>query len=236
MNQEQLKTLGQGLDIVYRVNDNLSAGHSYSASIIIINRCQTPLPSTNWTIYFCHDRMIQPVFLPSPEGYVFQDIKVKINHVNGCLFQLEPVNGFKGLMENDSMEINFHAKAYSVARSDLFPNWYITFEDKEPELIASTVGEKLTFVEPFKHPVQWKRFDYELPSGGTKYDFYDPFTPEVRFDQNKAVNIGRAGKFIIPTPKDCQVNESNFVNLKENTWTVVMDKPFVTEACYLAGR
>ncbi|XP_041348400.1 chitobiase-like [Gigantopelta aegis] len=237
MNQDQLNTLGKGLEVLYRVNDNLSGGHSvYSASIIITNRCQIPLPLALWTIYFCHDRMIQPESLPRPEGYVFEDAKVKINHVNGCLFQLQPVNGFKGLKEHESLEVNFHAKAYSVARSDLYPNWYIVLDDLEPELIASTVGEGLTFVEPFKSPAQWKRFDYELSSGRYKYDLYDPFTPEVRFEKNKAKNIERAGKYVIPTPKECQVNESNFVDLKENTWAVAADKPFTTEAWYIADK
>nr|KAG5708761.1 hypothetical protein BaRGS_031915 [Batillaria attramentaria] len=152
----------------------------------------TELKFGNWAIYFSHIRMIEPGRLPSEDGITL-DCGLHLYHINGCLFRLRPTNSFRPLKKGDRLTIPFRGQYYSVARSDILPNWYLAAAGLTSKVLACTAGESLDFVRPFDRPAKWKRFDYILGTNRKRrYDFYDPFTPEVRFAKNGAKDLRKA--------------------------------------------
>ena len=173
MNQERLDYIASTLDVKYKVLDNLSDGKkSYKARITLTNTGATPFSKDDkWKIYLCHIRKIQPTDTgPDEQTITLKKFGVQFNHINGCLFCLEPLDNFKTLNEGESLDVLIKADYYSVARSDLMPNWYICNGDLNPKIIASTANENLDYVEPFDTPKAWKRFDYKLDNGTKRYD------------------------------------------------------------------
>lgn len=45
----------------------------------------------------------------------------------------------------------------SVAKTDVFPNWYVAGPGTKAKILKATEGESLSFVEPFKTEASWKR-------------------------------------------------------------------------------
>ncbi|KAK7102185.1 chitobiase-like isoform X1 [Littorina saxatilis] len=238
LTQAELDSLAASLDIHYAVLDNLTGGQaSYEASLTISNKGSTELRFANWSMFFSHIRMIEPGRLPCDEGIKLAD-GLHLMHINGCLFRLHPTPDFKPLGQGQALTIPFHGQYYSVARCDILPNWFLAAPDLEPRVIACTAGESLDFVAPFDTASKWKRFDYTLSSSKKKrFDFYDPFTPEVRFKRNAVEDQGTCGKRVIPMPVSLTVSENEQpVKFEGPMWTVVYDASFKQEAQYLAER
>ena len=192
----------------------------------------------NWAIFFSHIRMIEPGQLPRKDGIILAD-GFHLLHINGCLFRLQPMPDFRPLKRGQAVTIPFRGQFYSVARSDVLPNWYLAAQGLEPKVIASTAGESLDFVAPFDIARKWKRFDYTLSSSRKRrYDFYDPFTPEVRFERNAVKGHGEVMRLVIPTPVSVREDEAAPPPLKFEgvQWTVGYDPAFKQEAEYLAGK
>ncbi|KAL8603368.1 hypothetical protein ACOMHN_039731 [Nucella lapillus] len=238
VSQSELDALAESLDINYAVLDNLSDGHAtYQAAITLCNKGETELRYGNWAIFFSHMRMIAPQRLPSDDGILLTE-GLHLLHINGCLFRLQPTPEFTPLKKGQAITIPFKGQYYSVARSDILPNWYLAAEDLQPRIIACTAGEGLDFVAPFDAASKWKRFDYILSkTKKRRYDTYDPFTPEARFERNVVEDLGKAGKLVIPTPVSVSVDEAavamKFIGAQ---WTVGYDPAFKQEAEYLAEK
>lgn len=181
--------------------------------------------------------MIEPGRLPCEDGIILVD-GLHLLHINGCLFRLQPMPDFTPLRKGQAVTIPFRAQYYSVARSDILPNWYMAAPGLEPKVIACTAGESLNFVAPFDTANKWKRFDYKLSSTKKcRYDFYDPFTPEVRFERNDVKDGGKVEKLVVPTPVSMTVNEVALpLKFEGAQWTVGYDPSFKQEAEYLAGE
>jgi hexosaminidase len=143
------------------------------------------------------------------------------------------------MIELNGIVLCFQGQYYSVARSDILPNWYLAADECEPRIIASTAGEGLTFVAPFDSPSKWKRFDYQLSSSRKqRYDFYDPFTPQKRFEKNAMGEVKESSKVMVtPTPLEVKVDDTvEGVGFTEGEWSISYDAAFKHEAQFLAGR
>ena len=233
MNQEILNDLAEALDVKYQVLDNLKDGKKiYRASITLTNNSEHSLKYGKWGIYFCHIRMLEPGSLPGPDGCEMENYGIKFVHINGCLFKICPLKNFKTLKKGDSLEIKFRAQYFSVARSDLMPNWYFLYPKLKPCLIKSTVGEEMSFVQPFDTPAKWKRFDYVMDSGARIYDRYNPYNLQERFERNKSGEV-KSLKPVIPTPVSVDMKDEMVV-IKD--WEIVAGEELCNEAAYLAGR
>ena len=233
MNQDILDNLAETLDIKYQVLDNLKDGKKiYRASMTLTNNSIHPLKFGKWGIYFCHIRMLEPGSCPGRDGCEMENYGIKFVHINGCLFKLCPLKNFKTLKKGDSLEIKFKAQYFSVARSDLMPNWYFLYPNLKPCLIKSTVGEEMSFVQPFDTPAKWKRFDYVLDSGAKRYDHYNPYNLLERFERNRCEDVKSINP-VIPTPISVTMKEE-VVDIKD--WVIVADEELTNEAAYLAGN
>lgn len=159
-----------------------------------------------------------------------------LQHINGWLFQLRPIAAFLPLKKGDSLNIPFRGQYYSVARTDILPNWYIVAPGLTPKVIACTAGESLDFVAPFDAPCKWKRFDYVTESKKHRFDFYNPFLPHLRFEKNLVRDLHKPGKVIIPTPLKMTIHDSfQPLEFDSRKWNVCSDSLFKREAEYLAG-
>ncbi|XP_052285856.1 beta-hexosaminidase-like isoform X2 [Dreissena polymorpha] len=236
MDQATLDEFGETLGISYKVIDNLSDGKkTYTAQIVLTNNCDKELKYEDWAIYFCHLRMIEPDHLPHSTWYDIKDAGVKFTHVNGCLFKLSPTEKFKTIKKGDTVKLQFKAQHFSVARSDIMPNWYLLFPTLRPVLIKCTIGEDLAFVEPFDTEEAWKRFDYELQDGSTRYDHYNPYNLLERFDRNKCVDPGPTGTTVLPRPLKMSVNEESRVQILPEKWILCADEELDNERQILAN-
>lgn len=237
MDQKTLDEFGRTLGISYKVLDNLTDGKkTYRAQILLTNNSDLPLKYGDWAIYFCHIRMIEPGHLPQSMTYEIHDTGMRFTHVNGCLFNLSPTKNFRKMKKGDKLKIGFKAQYFSVARSDLMPNWYLLFPKLRPVMIQSTVGEEMSFVEPFDKPDSWKRFDYELNDGTSRYDCYNPYSLQERFDRQQCNNVGPIETSVIPTPLKMAVNEKNEITLSHDEWCIHAEEILNEEAKYLSGK
>ena len=237
MEQADLNEVAENLDIKYSVLNNLKDGKlTYTAKITLTNNSSVVLDwEKKWAIYFCHIRMIEPSILPDEVEAVMVDSGVKFRHINGCLFTIEPIKSFKPLCKNDSLEILFKAQYYSVARSDLMPNWYITTENLKPKVVKSTSHHDLQYVQPFDDDSKWKRFSYQLESGTMRRDKYDPWTPQERFAKNKIEDMKKPGKDVIPTPYEMVIDKDKTVDLATGNWVILSERDVSNEAKILKG-
>lgn len=237
MDQKTLDEFGKTLGISYKVLDNLTDGKkTYRAQILLTNNCDRPLKYDDWAIYFCHIRMIEPGHLPHLTNFEIRDTGMRFTHVNGCLFKLSPTKKFKTMRKGDKLKIKFKAQYFSVARSDLMPNWYLLYPGLRPVLIQSTVGEELGFVEPFDQPGSWKRFDYKLADGSTRFDHYNPYNLQERFERHQVPDVEVVEVSVVPSPLKMTLVKDKVVAFKQSEWAIHADKHLNDEAKYLSER
>lgn len=237
MKQEELDEFGRTLGVSYKVLDNLSDGKkTYRAQITLTNNSDNPLKYEDWAIYFCHIRMIEPGHLPHSISYEIHNTGMTFTHVNGCLFKLSPSKRFKTMNKGDQLSLKFKAQYYSVSRSDLMPNWYMLYPKLRTVLIQSTVGEEMSFVEPFDKPDSWKRFDYELADGSTRFDHYNPYNLQERFRRNFCVDSGPIEPSVIPTPFKMSVDSAKMLSLNSGEWTICADDALANETKLLSRK
>jgi len=229
-----LNQLGEGLDVKYSVLDNTQDdARTFRGALSLTNTSQQALPATGWGIYFSHIRMIKSLSTSA----------VKVTHVNGDVFKLEPTQQFKPLKPGQSFNVEFDAGDWQIAKTDIMPNWYLVSEDNGQEitaLITSTSNkingkipvkphEELPFVSDFDTAKKWKRYDSD-----TITDFYNPFTTKDRFDRNADLSIVDNVNGVVPTPASIIVG-SDTITL-DHTWVVVFDDGYEEQAKYLAEQ
>lgn len=138
--------------------------------------------------------MIEPNHLPDPNGYEIPNSKIKVFHINGCLFKLEPMAGFTRELNsilkvtrwyktiffivepNGNLPADVKGAAWTISRTDFMPRWYVTGTGLLPMNIVSTDDEDLgeNFVGSFDIYQKWKRYSY---------DFYDPWNVTDRWQK-----------------------------------------------------
>ena len=208
-----------------------------STIAVIADTGETKFEYNNWSLYFNHIRMIEPPRLPNENGILLTK-GLHLQHINGCLFRMQPTKEFSPLEKGQTIYVSFRGQYYSVARCDVLPNWYLTAGELEPRIISCTAGEKMNFVAPFDTPAKWKRFDYVTKlTRKQRIDFHDPFTPEVRFARNLLAESGTGGQLVVPTPVVVRSSENaQTIEMRNGKWKVVYDDVLEEEARYLTGE
>ncbi|GAB1607358.1 uncharacterized protein LOC115209344 [Argonauta hians] len=228
--QETIDELATNMDIKIEVLTNLKDElRTFDVQLTLTNRGKTDIEGNGWIVYFCFIRMIEPNYLPNPEGIVRDDLK--FTHIQGCIFTFEPTASFKRIQPNKSKKIKFLGENWIVSKSDMMPNWYITASGLTPRTILSTAGKSQYFVGDFNTVEKWKRYDFK-----GQHDRYDPYTPKYRFALNDNKDIGKSTSYIIPTPLDIQVYDCESVSLVTKDWVVIYPKILLNEATYLTKK
>ncbi|MEG7522685.1 MAG: carbohydate-binding domain-containing protein, partial [Chromatiales bacterium] len=175
--QKLIDYLGQNLGVRYTVVRNGNGSLLFEAEIELNNGGDEKIASTDWELFLCHIRLIEPATI-RPNGAELGTSGFKAFHLNGCLHKIVPSVGFTELLPGQTVTIAFQAQYWQVAITDVMPNWYVVTSGATPAVIKSTAGESMDFVAPFTTPEQLKR----VPG-----DRFKPFTAEHRFDLNSNV-------------------------------------------------
>ena len=133
--------------------------------------------------------------------------------------------GFRTLLFGKSLSIDFDSQDFSVAKTDVMPNWYIAAEGFKAVNINTTYGEDLKFVGKFDTKEKWKR---------SKDDMYDPFTPAERWKRIKVEKNRPELGSIIPTPIEMKVKGEQYVDI--SNWVIVTSAEYENEAMYLGEK
>jgi hexosaminidase len=204
---------GEGIVITWGVIDNLDE-EGPAHELVIENRGAAPLPATGWTLYFSSIRTIRAESLPA---------SIRVEHINGDFFKLEPGTGFEPLAPGQSLRIPYRADWPAIRVSDSPAGFYFVFHDQagnEVETVA--LGEPQ--VAPFTRLAQTQRNQQDQwlpPEPGQRYRDNPPTLPLEQ--------IGR----LLPAP----------VELRSGRGTLTLTLPveircqedLEPEAHYLAG-
>jgi hexosaminidase len=220
LNQADIDNIAANLDLRYKVIDNLAYnGAKYKAQIKLTNKGQTSIEKGDWTVFFCSIRLVLPQTGSQP---------VKFEHINGCLHKFQPTVDFADLSPGTSLDIGVTAQWWVVARTDIMPNWYVSAPGLKAKIIASTVGESLSFVDPFTTKEQWKRF----PG-----DTYDPYSAKKRYDEVEIdVISSQYLPVIIPQPMYLTgLDRGKRIDINKE-WKIFVDDGLEKETKLLTGE
>lgn len=182
------------------------------AQITLFNGGSGPIRNGKWAIYICVLGIIQEQQLTNnPEGYVLPGgSNLKMTHINGCLYKLEPLSHFQSIASGDAIKVQSNTTLFR-ARCNLTPNWYIASDGLEPRTIANTAGEDLGFVFS-SDKLTWNEFS----------------TAHVP-------DLGHAPYMFIPTPKELVVTDKTRKVSVGQEWRVYGEKGLENEAHFLAS-
>ena len=174
-----------------------TAGLCFEASISLMS--PKTILATGWEIYFSQ---IAPL-------HNFDGEEFTLTHLNGDLHKLTPTEKFKGFVAGERKTITFRASFWSLAESDVMPNYIIRADNLIARIIESTKAKidpetQMEFV-PYVNDYT----DYKNHFKRTKND-KTPWLDSVGFYQrNSAINekLLDVSNVIIPTPKSVQYPE-----------------------------
>lgn len=234
IDQPTIDYMATHMDVRYEVLDNLRDElRTFTAQITLTNRGSKAINKNPWIISFCHTRMIEPEHLPDPRGVIRDD--VKITHVQGCMFTLEPTNSFRDILSGESRQIRFLGENWIVSKTDIMPNWYVTGHGLIPRTIMNTAGESLSFAGDFDEAKKWKRY-YFGDGDNEVHDVYDPYTARYRFALNDIRDLGKSPGYIVPTPVESHIDEKQKIALNTRDWVVIYSDDLNNEGIYIADK
>lgn len=227
-NQATLNLFSQHLKVSWKVKDNTQNELTTQVEVTLTNEGPKTLSKEDqWGIYFDCIYMIEPGNLPHPDGYVLPGQGIVVTHLTGTHFKMEPTEDFLDFPQKKSRKIKFKMQYWSVAKTDIMPNWYIIAPLLEPKVIQSTVGNKLDFVESFGNVEQFKRYDY---------DMYSPYIAQDRYERNRVEDIFEDDEIrIVPRPHQMKVDREVNMTFDTSTWRILAPDILNEEAAYLRG-
>ncbi len=165
------------------VVSNFHPDTNASCELFLINQDSRPLPGSEWTLYFNSSREIVLQSLPP---------SVRITHINGDFYKLEPTTAFHPLMPGAELRIQF-ATVEPIINPTAGPDgFYFIFSNSNGQGLPPQAVASVT-VEPF--------LAIEQTSRGAM-DHVPLETPAQRYAENQTLTLLPAdavGK-ILPTP------------------------------------
>jgi hexosaminidase len=208
VNQADLDELSNELKIEFTLLSNAVAdkcdktktdGLCFEASISLM--APKTILATGWEIYFSQ---IAPL-------HNFDSEEFTLKHINGDLHTLTPTNKFKGFIKGERKTITFRASFWSLAESDIMPNYIIRADNLVARVIESTRAKidpetSMEFV-----PYVNEYTDYKNHFKRTKGDA-TPWLDSVGFYQRNSAlgdSLLDVSNVIIPTPKVVKYPDEN---------------------------
>lgn len=205
--QQTLNTFASSAKLTFTVIDNNNAdfcdkevdGGNCVKSVISIT-AEEDFALTGWEIYFSQ---VHPVESVDTDLFTME-------HTTGDMHVIRPTAKFKGLKAGETVELPYVARNWYLAESDLFPNYFITADGLQAQVIESTRevvdSETGLLTLPFVAPMN----DYEKHIKRTPGDMTPQADSAYLFSANsdlsvdsKAVDSG-----ILPTPKQVKLDAS----------------------------
>ncbi|GAB1605882.1 uncharacterized protein LOC115219984 [Argonauta hians] len=216
------------MEIQYEVlhNSPLSQPNSYEVELTLINRGLKNISYGDWSIYFCNIMKI------SSSNIDYYGDGVIFTHLQGCLYKMSLSKYFKTIYPGQSLKIRYWAQNWSVAKSDVMPNWFVKAKGVKSRIIKSTAGESLNFVKPFSKPYQYKR---QGPS-----DHFHPYSPTERYGINLMTsNVSKlkaANNRIVPKPLIYKEKSKQTLEIHPKDWVILTTDKTIEEAQFLSEK
>ena len=219
--------IGKHLIVSYRVITNIAEDRFYDAKVTLTNSGnQDVTVDGGWSIFFFHLPRFRVDDEKDKMAWRNVDIgPVKIRHWQGNLYEMIPNPDFGTIAAGASKSIDFHNQRWCAARSDMWPNWYVTAPNAKPVTILSTASEDMEFFETLTKPEQLKR---------SKDDMFMPWTPEERFARNP--RTVKSEQLLVPTPQESRVHSDEGMIIFDDHWSVCRSSKFTDSLELLAGK
>jgi len=193
--------------------NNAEQGY-YSAAFVLENQGETTLSDKGWNLYFNQQGL----------GVINESVtgNVKIEHINGDLLKITPLEGFK-LEPGASVEIAYRKPGSLLLESEAPLHPYMVFESDEegiPGAIASVDYNIMPF--PALEKFYPAAMNIVLPEASWVYK------------QNKASTLLKEDKtgLVLPTPAN-EVHFDDVISLKKDL-RIYYQEGLETEAAYLS--
>ena len=206
--QTDIDKIAKNLEVNYRVVTNIPTDKCDSKiadgacfEVELTFTAKQAIAAKDWTIHFSQ---IAPI-----QSFESDDFTVK--HLNGDLHQISLQDNFSGFSASERKTLNFRAMFWSLAESDVMPNYIVSAPYLEPRVIESTKPfidkesglEVVPHVESFTdNNTQFKR------SASDKTQW---LTSEKLYQRNSVLVEDKLAvvQAIIPTPKSVSVDADN---------------------------
>ena len=211
--QGDINTIANSLVVKYRVITNVPSdkcdskiadGTCFESEISFTS--DKAIAAKDWTIHFSQIAPIQS----------FESDEFSVKHLNGDLHQITLKDSFAGFSANETKSIVVRGMFWSLAESDVMPNYLISAPGLSAQVIKSTVPyidkdsglEVLPHVETFTHyETQFKRTASDKTKWLSSADLYQRNAELV-------TNKMSLSHTIIPTPKFIDIaDESRFIDI-----------------------
>ena len=208
VNQSDLDELANELEVKFTLISNAvpdkcdktkTDGLCFEASISLTS--DKTILATGWEIYFSQ---IAPL-------HNFDSKEFTLKHINGDLHTLTPTEKFKGFIAGESKTITFRASFWSLAESDIMPNYIVRADNLTARVIENTRAKIDPDTQMEYVPYVNDYTDYKNHFKRTKDD-KTPWLDSVGFYQRNSA-LGEkmldVSNVIIPTPKLVQYPEQS---------------------------
>jgi len=206
-----------GVAVTWNIIHNVAEGskNSFASELVIKNTGNRALESSGWQLYFNFCRKILPESV---------DEAVRIVHVNGDLFRLEPNSDFTPLRPGMSRTIRFKTDFWVIKESDSPSGCYLVVKDDLGlgETIVPIDHVKVGPIVTRKQTMRAQNDRVELPSPGSRYYSNLALDPEIERDCD----------CIVPSPVMFKVQPET-VELNRD-YIILAPEQLDSEAKYLA--
>lgn len=130
--EQAIASNANGMQVYYQVIsntkeldclDDFANGQCYQSELELV--FTEGLPSQGWQIYFSH---LSPIQTVNSDTFA-------VEHINGDLHRL---SAKKAVKKNETYKIGLISAFWSVSKSDVLPNYYFAYGDKQTAVIRAT--------------------------------------------------------------------------------------------------
>jgi len=207
--QSDINNIASSLDVKYRLITNIptkkcdqaiSDGACFTVELSFTTK--QAITATNWEIYFSQISPVQS----------FESDELSVKHINGDLHQISLKDNFKGFKAGETKKLVFRANFWMLSETDALPNYIVTSESLQAQVIESTKTrldsdsglELLPFVEPLTDELrQFKRSSVDKTQWLTSESLY--------LRNQKVAQDLSVSRVVIPTPKTVSYDPNNAV-------------------------
>ncbi|ACY49665.1 family 20 glycosylhydrolase [Rhodothermus marinus] len=180
--------------------------------LTLVNQDTVALPASGWTLYF---NFMRPILSESTPP------SVRLTHVNGDFYRLEPTEAFAPLPPGGRRTLSFESPGPLIKAIDAPSGLYFVFRDAPDRPIPVRDVRVLPFASEFqtrRHPAD------RLPVP----------TPALRYYRNASLRLLPADSLtpVVPTPRQLTRREGHWT--LDRTAAIAYDPALAREAAFLA--
>jgi len=206
--QNDIDKIAQNLDVNYKVVTNIPTDKCDSKiadgacfEVELTFTAKQAIAAKDWTIHFSQIAPIQS----------FESDTFSIKHLNGDLHQISLKDTFSGFAADEQKTLNFRAMFWSLAESDVMPNYIVSAPGLEARVIESTKPfiDKDTGLEIVPHAETFTDINTQFKRSAD--DKTQWLTSEKLYQRNSVLVEDQLSvlRAIVPTPKSVSIDASN---------------------------